>query len=158
MKKLVACLVIAVLASASSASGGQEKLTIPPTPLPSRGPEPLVENPSPPPPTNLERWGPRPGSSGCCCSLPGSKCRFWDWLTYHPLNRLGYCCCGPKCAPCCPPHLYLFFLADCQAAAPLGRCAPTIILGPDPAAPVTTLPAPTVTTAPEKNGTTSNGK
>jgi hypothetical protein len=37
---------------------------------------------------------------------------FWAWLTYQPLSRPGLCGCCHRCAPCCPPPLYTFFLCN----------------------------------------------
>ncbi len=63
-----------------------------------------------------------------CLMGPGHK-PCWeqldDWLTYRPLSQ-NCCNCFPKCAPCCPPPLYTFFIGNCcvNPAGPacVGRC------------------------------------
>jgi hypothetical protein len=35
-----------------------------------------------------------------------------DWVTYRPLHK-DCCDCLPRCAPCCPPPLYTFFIGGC---------------------------------------------
>lgn len=50
-----------------------------------------------------------------CFSGPAHRCcweQLDDWLTYRPVTR-SCCDCLPRCAPCCPPPLYTFFIGTC---------------------------------------------
>src|SRR4051794_35383043 len=49
-------------------------------------------------------------------TLSDSAClaRFCDWFSYRPLAGSSQCCCCKRCAPCCPPALYLFFPCACN--------------------------------------------
>jgi hypothetical protein len=105
----------------------------PAKPAPSVSPEPV---PSPPP---AQAIPPAALLSPPCMSGPGHRCcrdQLIDWLTYRPLSHQDFhiwtpsrglcfwrdeswqgchtCCnCLPKCAPCCAPPPYTFFLGSC---------------------------------------------
>src|SRR5262249_30575230 len=66
----------------------------------------------------------QPVASAVCFSGPGHRCcweQIDDWFTYRPLTR-DCCGCLPKCAPCCPPPLYTFFLGNCCVGSPGAGC------------------------------------
>ncbi len=50
-------------------------------------------------------------SEPACARAPrprGHLARFWDWLSYQPVQRPCHACKG-KPMPCCPPPLYTYF-------------------------------------------------
>ena len=64
--------------------------------------------------------------AGLCLNGPAPRCcweQLDDWLTYRPLEQ-NCCDCFPKCAPCCPPALYTFFIGTCCVAPPLAESHP----------------------------------
>jgi hypothetical protein len=64
-----------------------------------------------PTPTAVAAPTPVVPAAGAGCTGSSGKAgyeRFWDWLTYRPLERAGCCWCH-HCNGCCYPPLYAFF-------------------------------------------------
>jgi hypothetical protein len=93
------------------------------------GPAPKVAaEPAPPlPPPPVAAVSPAVPPGPPCMSGPGHRaCReqLREWLTYRPLC---HCCCNciPKCAACCPPPLYAFFIGPCCVNTTGAGCRPS---------------------------------
>jgi hypothetical protein len=115
MKKLGVFLALMIAMLGVSVARAQEK-THAAMALPPQTPASLTPSPSP------DNGAPACGNSGstccntgpCCgnCGHPSFCSHLWAWLTYRPLHYPGICGCCPRCAPCCTPPLYMYFLCD----------------------------------------------
>jgi hypothetical protein len=91
-------------AGASEVLPAPERLTLPATNRGPGAPMPAVPTYGAPNPTAAPCLT-GPGHGSCLEQVAG-------WFTYRPRYR-NYCGCFPKCAPCCEPPLYTFFLGSC---------------------------------------------
>jgi hypothetical protein len=86
---------------------------------------PVVPPPPPPAAPPLYAVG-----APCLCAQRHRTCgeAIDDWLTYRRLDQ-DCCFCIPKCAPCCNPPLYTYFVGNCcvqpipPGHGPLCACA-----------------------------------